>query len=121
MKKLSDYTGKEAIELWADLFEPMSKLLSNKNIKKKMSDKKTTFQGIAMLAMKECPDLLFEIVSRIDNEEINGANIMAKVVILFAELMNGDKATAFFKSAEPEVSGEKSSGSATENTEGGSK
>ena len=40
MKKLSDYKGDEAIELWADLLEPMTEILGDKDIAKILQDNK---------------------------------------------------------------------------------
>lgn len=121
MKKLSDYSGKEAIELWADLFDPLSAILEDKNIRAEMTDPKVKLMDVAKKVMKTHSEEIFTILSRIDDEEINGANVFNKTVILLAELKYGNKMSAFFNSAEQEISEEEPSGSATENTEDGSK
>ena len=43
MKKLSDYQGEEALELWADLIEPMSEILVDPEMKKVFESKKSNF------------------------------------------------------------------------------
>lgn len=121
MKRLSDYTGTEAIELWADLFDPLSAILEDNNIRAEMTDPKVKLMDVAKKVMKIHSGEIFTILSRIDDEEINGANVFNKTVILLAELKYGNKMSAFFSSAEQENSDEEPSGSATENTEDGSK
>ena len=122
MKKLSDYSGEEAIELWAELFEPMTAILTDDEITENLkSSSKTPLIQIAGMTMKKFPKEVSQILSRIDDEEINGANILTKLIIFLTELMRGDKASAFFGSAEKETQDEESSGSATESTEDGAK
>lgn len=121
MKRLSDYTGKEAIELWADLFDPLSCILEDEDIRTDMTDVKVKLMDVAKKVMKLHPEEIFTILSRIDDDEINGANVFNKTVILLAELKYGDKMSAFFSSAEQEKSEEEPSGSDMENTEDGSK
>ena len=121
MKKLSDYTGKEAIELWADLFEPISKILTDDEIQKDMTSANVVLFDVAQKVLKKYPDEMFTVLSRIDTDEINGANALNKVIVLLAELKYGNRVSAFFNSAERGTSAEESSGSATENIEDGSK
>lgn len=121
MKKLSDYTGKEAIELWADLFDPLAVILSDEEIRKEMTSANVVLMDVAKKTLKKYPDEMFAALSRIDTDEINGANALNKVIVLLAELKYGDKLSAFFNSAEQEKSDEEFSGSATENIEDGSK
>lgn len=122
MKKLSDYTGKEAIELWADIFEPLSVILNDSDMKDDMTKKSISLMEEAKVVMKKYPNEIYEIIKRIDPEgDINGANVFTKVAVLLAELRYGDRVSAFFSSAEQEISENESSGSATENTEDGVK
>lgn len=121
MKKLSDYTGKEAIELWADLFDPLTVILTDDEIRKDMTSANVVLMDVAKKTLKKYPDEMFEILGRIDDDEINGANVLNKIIILLAELKYGDRVSAFFNSAEREKSDGESSGSATENIEDGLK
>ncbi len=122
MKRLSDYTGADAIELWADIFDPISTILTDEDVKRHTSGKSISINDATKVIVKKYPKETFEILGRVnDKEEINGANAFPMLVSLVAELVIGDKASTFFKSAEPVKSDEESSGSATENIEDGVK
>lgn len=121
MKKLSDYTGKEAIELWADLFDPLSKILTDDEIQKDMVGANVVLMDVAKKTLQKYPDEIFGILERLDDSEINGANVLSRIMILLAELRYGNRVSAFFNSAEQEISDEESFGSAMVNTEDGSK
>lgn len=120
MKRLSDYNGEEAIELWAELFDPMTTILTDDEITDSLKSGSTTpLMAIAGMTLKKYPKEVSRILSRIDDDEINGANILTKLIIFLTELMRGDKASAFFGSAEKGTQEDVSSGSATESTEDG--
>lgn len=121
MKKLSDYEGEEAILLWGELVDPMTAILTDKKISKALSSKKSSFFDIAKEVLKKYPKEIWTILSRIDDEEINAANVLTKLIIFLTELISNGKSTAFFNSAESGGEEKESSGSATENTEDGSK
>lgn len=122
MKRLSDYEGIEAIELWADIIDSVNVLLSDKKVSKAIAGStKTTLTQIAADVMKKYPKEAVQIIERIDDEPINGANVFTKFIVFLTEFMTGDKASAFFKSAEPGKRAKGSSGSAMENTEDGLK
>ena len=115
-RALSDYTGSEAIELWADIYEPVSTILADEDVKKHTTGKGISVNDAAKVMLKKYPKEVFEILNRVDEKETNGANVYSKVVTLIIELISGEKVSTFFKSAEPGKSEEEFSGSATENT-----
>ena len=121
MKRLSDYEGEEAILLWGELFDPMIELLSDDDITEAIRKKESTMFDVAKLALKKHPKELYTILKRVDDDKINAANVLTKVVVFLTELVTNGKATAFFNSAESGGEEKESSGSATENTEDGSK
>lgn len=121
MKKLSDYEGEEAILLWGELFDPMIELLADTEITEAIRKKKSTMFDVAKLALRKHPKELYTILTRIDDEEINAANVLTKVIVFLTELVTNGKATTFFNSAESGGEEKGSSGSATENTKDGSK
>lgn len=121
MKRLSDYEGEEAILLWGELFDPMIELLSDTEITEAIRKKKSTMFDVAKLALKKHPKELYTILACIDDDEINAANVLTKVIVFLTELVTNGKATAFFNSAESEEEESEYSGSATENTEDGLK
>lgn len=122
MKRLSDYEGVEAIELWGDLIDDVNVLISDKEVSESLSGSTpATLTQIAGEVMKKYPKEAARIIERIDDDEINGANIFSKFIMFLTEFMSGQKASAFFKSAGPVKRARKSSGSATGNTGDGLK
>lgn len=118
-RHLSDYVGEEAIELWADIFEPASDILGDAEVQKYTTGKGIDVNKAAVVIAKKYPKQTYTILERISEDEVNGANLFARLMAFVFELIAGDKASAFFKPAEPGNSVEEPSGSAMENTEGG--
>ena len=117
MKTLSDYKGEEAIELWADLIEPLSVILSNKEFTSGLKGKAPLI--IAKEIMKEYKREAVEILTIIDDEPIDGMNILTRLVALLADIGRNKEIMGFFGSAVQEISESESSGSVMENTEDG--
>ena len=115
MKRLSDYQGEEAIDLWADLLDPISVILTDTEV--------------ANLSKLGCPPIIIakqilkshkkeatEVLLRIDPEPLDGLNIIMRLVGILAEIGEHSDLKSFFGYAVQEKVSE-SSGSATENTE----
>lgn len=120
MKKLSDYKGADAIEIWADIFDTVTDILSDEDVSKYTSGKDADIKKACKVIMKKHPEEVFFVLNRIDDEPINGANAFNKTTAFLIELLSG-REQAFFRSSEQESKAGKSSGSATENTEDGVK
>lgn len=120
MKRLSDYTGDEAIELWADLIDPISIILSDKKIAGVVKSGKPKIQ-IAKEILKDHKKEATEILLRIDPSPINGLNIILRLVNLLAEIGENEDIKSFFGFAEQAKTSAESSGCATENTEANEK
>lgn len=114
MKKLSDYKGEEAIELWADLFEPFTLILADPEIHKIIGDKKPMLE-IAKVIFKKRPKEVVEVLKIIDGEEVNGANAFMRLMNLLMDMLNSVEGRAFFESAAQGTA--ESSGNVTEITE----
>lgn len=116
MKRLSDYEGEEAIELWCDLADPMIEIFGDKKIANMMRAKKPKII-IAREIIKEYKKEVSEILLRIDDTPINGLNILVRFVELLNEIGNDPTIKSFFGSL-AENKEEITSGSAMVNTEG---
>lgn len=114
MKKLSDYKDNEAIELWADLLEPLSKILSDKKIATVFRSGKPKIE-IAKEILKKHSKEAKTILLRIDPTPIDGMNIVLRLVTLLAEIGENPEIKAFFGFAEQEQTEDESSTSVTEN------
>lgn len=117
MKKLSDYKDDEAIELWADLLEPLTSIISDEKVRKTIQSGKSKIE-IAKIVLKRKKKEATEILLRIDPEPIDGLNIVLRLVAVLADLGQNEEIKSFFGFAEmsQEIT-EESSGSLTENTE----
>lgn len=116
MKRLSDYKGDEAIELWADLIDPLVVILSDKKIAKTVQSGKPKIQ-IAKEVLKEHKSEAIEILLRIDPEPINGLNIILRLVNLLSEIGENEEVKCFFGFAEQVKKDAASSGCVTESIE----
>lgn len=99
MKRLSDYTGNEAIDLWADLITPLSAILSDEGVKVAITSGKSQLiiaQEILKSHSKEAVDILM----RIDDTPINGLNIILRVISLIEEIEENKDIASFFGFAE---------------------
>lgn len=126
MKKLSDFKGEAAIDVLADILEPLLSITSDeevKKIRKEAIEKKEKLPVYKLVkpALKNHKNDIFEIFAILNEcsvdeakEELTAANLPAMVVSLMSEpeIMN-----LFFPQVQTEKNSSASSGSATVNTE----
>lgn len=117
MKRLSDYKGDDAIELWADLLESITKILSDKAVADTVKGGKPVLM-IAREILKTHKNDATKILLRIDNSPINGLNILLRLAGLIEEISESEEIKSFFGFPVPSVKTDNgSSGSVTESTE----
>ena len=116
MKKLSDYKDEEAIELWADLLEPMAKIVADENVMRTTRSGKPKIL-IAKTILANHAEEATKILLRIDDTPIDGLNILFRLVALLKDVENCEGIKSFFGYAEQGKTEDVSSGSATESTE----
>ena len=116
MKRLSDYKGEEAIELWADLIDPLTAILSDEEIVDVVRSKKPKIL-IAKTILKNHSKDAEEILLRIDDSPIDGLNIVLRLVAILSEIGGNEELKSFFGYAEQVKTENESSGSPMENTE----
>ena len=117
MKKLSDYQGDEAIELWADLLEPIARILSNEKVKELYESGKPKLL-IAKEILKANKQEATEVINRIDPTPFNALTLVTRVISILTEIEETEEIKAFFDTGEQTKTDDGSFGSATENTEG---
>lgn len=116
MKKLSEYKNEEAIELLADIMEPVSEILADdevKNTYRSGANKIALVKVILKHHSKQVVDIL-AILDGIPREEYK-CNVVTLPIKLI-EIFNDEELTSFFES-QSQILGEELSGSVTENTE----
>lgn len=114
MKKLSDYKGTEAIELWADLLEPAAVLLADKQVQE-LRKQNVTVAGIAAYLLKEYSSEVQQILLRIDPQPLTALNMIVRLVDVMLECMNDPDMASFF-ALQAQMTTEEFSGSAMVNT-----
>lgn len=97
MKKLSDYEGDEAIELWADLLEPVTKLIADDEVRKIYKSGQPRIK-IAQEILKSHADVVTGILQRIDPEPINGLNVITRFAALLTDISQMPELKDFFSS-----------------------
>lgn len=101
MKKLSDYKGDEAIELWADLIDPLTTILTDKEIAEVVKSGEPKVK-IAKIILKAHANEAVEILERIDDTPVDGMNIVLRLVSLINEIGRNEDVKSFFGYAEQE-------------------
>lgn len=114
MKTLSDYKGEEALELWADLLEPLTNIFSDSKVEKVIKQGKPPLI-IAKTIIKHHANDAMAILERIDPTEIDGLSVVIRLVSIINEIGNNSEMKAFFGFA-VEGTSNSTSGSATEST-----
>lgn len=112
MKKLSDYQGEAAIDLWADVMDYTSTIIKDPKVRKKANAPKLE---LAKTMLKLHKKEVCKIMLRIDETPVNGLNVLVRLVSILDEVFEEPELRSFFgMQSQNEQQG--SFGSATENT-----
>lgn len=114
--KLTDYKNEDALDLLADILDPFSEILADKEIIKMFQDKNATRIKAVQYLLKEHKKPILQIMARLDGVpveqyEINLLDIPKKLL----EILNDKELIDFFRSQGQTMAGG-SFGSVTENT-----
>jgi hypothetical protein len=122
--RLSDYKGEEAIEVLADIIEPLTAILGDEDMKKLVADNKG--KKVAPVAyikpiLKNHPKEVIAVLAGIEKEPVEEYEKKVNVLTLpmkLLELMNDPQMQSLFTSqGQTDMNSQPHSGSATENTE----
>lgn len=116
MKKLSDYKGEDAMELWGDLIELFVPILADKEIANIVGSGQPKLMIAKAILSKHKADAE-KILLRIDDTPINGLNLVIRLVAIITEIGRDETVKSFFGFAEQATTEEESTGSHTESTE----
>lgn len=117
MKTLSDYKDDEAIELWAELLDPITAIISDKELISGLKGKPPIIMAKEILKSHKAEAT--QVLLTIDPEPLDGMNILIRFVALLSDIGRNKDIMDFFGSAAQGMTESASSGSATENTEDG--
>lgn len=99
MKKLSDFTGEEAIVIYGKITKPMSEIL---NDKKAMEDLQKDQFGTIGNIMQNHSKAVYEIISAVSGGDFNGSNVGVYFISIFNEYFKEFGDSDFFKTAATE-------------------
>lgn len=121
MKKLSDYKGEDAIELWGDLLDPVIAIIGDKKVTDLIKNRDGhTMMQLAQKIVKWHSKEILHVFKTIDpDEEIDGLSVIMRLTNILAEIGTNAELRSFFGFAGQEIMENESTGSATENTEDG--
>lgn len=115
MIKLSEIRGEEAVDLLADILDPLSEIAINKKVQEVINGKQPRIV-IAKTVLKNCKKEAIEILALLNGEDPEtyapSLLVLPKMVI---EIMNDEELVELFHSREQMTEGEPS-GPAMENT-----
>lgn len=114
--KLAEYTGEDAIELLADIIEPLAEILQDKEIATAVENGSTRIK-LAQMILKRHKRKVLEVMAAIDREDVE--NYKPNIFVLpmrLVELLSQPEMKELFLSQGQMNIGEPS-GSATANTE----
>lgn len=104
MKKLSDYTDEEAIEIWGNLLPVIVKIIKDgyikdslKNADGTMADKLT----IATNILKSNKAEICELLKIIDDTPINAMNVLIRTISFLDEILENEEVLDFLGISEP--------------------
>lgn len=114
MKKLSEYKDEEALDLLADLLDPVTEMALDEKFQDAMSGSRIQFVKFAIKNHKESVMQILAVLSGVPREEFH-CNVLT-LPMMFMEMIKDKDLMSFFKLQGLEDS-ENASGSATENSE----
>ena len=117
MKKLSDYKNEDAIELWADILDPLMRIFQDDEFLNIFRPGTPVFQ-MAKAILKGHPKEIQEIILTIDDTPITGLNLLPRTVDVIKEIKNSEEFSGFFGST-PQMKENASSGPVMANTGAG--
>lgn len=121
MKKLSDYTDEQAIELWGDILPVVVKIIKNGNLKQAIKNTDGTTADkltIATNILKTNKSEICELLKIIDDTPINAMNVLVRTISFLDEILENEEVLDFLGISEltHKLTQPTYGGSVTENT-----
>lgn len=119
--RLSDYKGEEALDVLADIIEPLANIIADAEIQELSKKPNTPIIAMVKPAIKNHKGDLIAILARLENMPVEEYSKKMNLLTLpkqVMELLNDPEVQSlFFSQGESHVTSLASSSSATENTE----
>lgn len=115
MKRLSDYKGEDAIELWAELLEPLTEIFGDDEVQNVVRSNASMLKKATVILARHKKEAV-DVLTTIDPTPVNGLNIITRLINLINEFQNSEEIGGFLSSSRQEKQENTSSGVVTENT-----
>lgn len=119
--KLSDYKGEEALDVFADIIEPLTEIITDKEIQALSKTPGTPVLSYVKPAIKNHKSAIIAILARLENQPVEEYEKSVNLFTLpkqIVELVNDPEVQSlFFSQTQDQQKSEASFGSAMENTE----
>lgn len=96
MKKLGDYKDEEAIDLWARLIEPISTIMSDKEVEKIFKNPDISIAQKAAGILTGHTKEVQKILLTIDDTPIDGINLVIRLIDILKEIEENEDLKVFF-------------------------
>lgn len=99
--RLSDFKGEEALDVLADIIEPLTAILTDKEIQELSKKKGTPVMKFIKPAVKNCKKELIEVLARLNNKSVEEYEKDINLVTLpmqVLELVNDPEVKSLFRS-----------------------
>lgn len=100
MRQLHDFKDDEAFEIWIDILEPLTAILSDAKIVDSIKTK-PKLKAVQDVLKAHTPEIK-EILLRIDNTPITGSNLIIRTMGLLTDVYESEDAKPFLNTAEIE-------------------
>ena len=119
--RLSDYKGEEALDVLADIIEPLANIITDEEIQEMAKKDNTPVLAMVKPAIKNHKRDLIEILARLENKTVEEYEKTMNLLTLpkqVMELLNDSEVQSLFQSqGKSEITSLASSSSAMETTE----
>lgn len=115
MKKLSDYKGEDAIDLWADLLDSIIAIFADEEVSKVTGSGQPPLI-IAKTIIKSHKKEAVDILLRIDPTPVDGLNVVIRLLDVINEIEESPEIMDFLGLSPEPSEDKKPSGSATAST-----
>lgn len=114
--KITDYKNEDAIDLLADIIEPVSKIFADAELKKAIKKKNFKKIDAVKIALKNNKNSIIEILARLDGKTVEEYECTpVSILMSVLEILNDKELLSFFQ-LQGQMMEQTSSGSVTENT-----
>lgn len=112
MRKISELTAEEAIDLWYECGDALTTIFSNPKVEEARNDDK---QDVMKVLCEECRDAVIKVLTWLDPEPVTPFNLFPRLVGFMTDI--GKEGTADFFQSASKTEALNASADATETTE----